>query len=392
MKPILAAVSVVLLSLPVQADDLGRAQAMIDRGLAFLKTTQRDDGGFLPPQAPPAIDALVLRAFVREQAYTTQTDFVGLGYANLLSKQLDDGGIYADLLANYNTAIAISSLVAADDPTFQPAIDRAVAYLRQLQWTTDTRPQYRGEGEQFTDQQVVKDPSDSFYGGFGYGGRSRGAGRPDLSNTHLSIEALRDAGVDPYDPAMQRALVFVSRLQNLSQTNDAAWAGDDGGFVYGPSHDRTGESMAGSYTDDEGIRRLRSYGSMTYAGLKSFIYAGLSRDDVRVQAAWDWITRHWTLDANPGMQNAGPENADDGLYYYYHTLAKALNVYDSPMIETPQGLIDWRDALLDKLESLQREDGSWAGDKRWMEDNPILVTAYVVLALQETRQDLLEHP
>jgi squalene-hopene/tetraprenyl-beta-curcumene cyclase len=391
MKSLFTALALAVFSTSLYADDLDRAQTMIDRGLAFLKSAQRDDGGFLPPQAPPAIDALVLRAFVQEEAYTSQTDFVERGYANLLSKQLEDGGIYADLLANYNTAIAISSLEAADDPDFRPAIDRALAYLRRLQWTTDTRPQYQGEGEQFADQQVVKEVTDSFYGGFGYGGRSRGPGRPDLSNTHLSIEAMRDAGVDPYDPAMQRALVFVSRLQNLRATNNASWAGDDGGFVYGPSHDRTGESMAGSYTDDDGIRRLRSYGSMTYAGLKSFIYAGLSREDVRVQAAWEWIGRNWTLDANPGMQNAGPENADDGLYYYYHTLARALNVYDSPVIETPGGAVDWRGELIDKLESLQRDDGSWAGDKRWMEDNPILVTAYVVLTLQETRQDLIEH-
>jgi squalene-hopene/tetraprenyl-beta-curcumene cyclase len=112
-----------------------------------------------------------------------------------------------------------------------------------------------------------------------------------------------------------------------------------------------------------------------------------------VRAAWDWITKNWTLDANPGMQHAGPENAKQGLYYYYHTLARALAVYDEPTITDAGGAThDWRVELIGKLASLQKPDGSWVGDKRWMEDNPVLTTSYVVLALQEAQRDLAEHP
>jgi len=49
---------------------------------------------------------------------------------------------------------------------------------------------------------------------------------------------------------------------------------------------------------------------------------------------------------------------------------------------------DWRAELVAKLASLQKPDGSWVGDKRWMEDDPILVTAYAVLALQQVKGDL----
>ena len=56
---------------------------------------------------------------------------------------------------------------------------------------------------------------------------------------------------------------------------------------------------------------------MTYAGLKSMIYAGLTADDPRVKAAYDYITKHYTLDENPGL-------GQQGLYYYYQTFAKAL--------------------------------------------------------------------
>ena len=93
------------------------------------------------------------------------------------------------------------------------------------------------------------------------------------------------------------------------------------------------------------------------------------------------------------MRLLGPESAQHGLYYYYHTLARALNAYDEPIVtDSRGGKHDWRVELVNKLASLQREDGSWVGDKRWMEENPVLVTAYVVLALQEVQADLKEHP
>jgi len=375
-----------------------RAQALIDRGIDYLKTQQKPDGGWQTEKDPPAITAIALRAIVLDEKYDAKTDFVARGYQKLLTFQVENGGIYKDLLANYNTSIAVSALAAADDPAFKAEMDKAVAYLKGLQWTPETRPEYVSKPderaqEESTGKQVVADDTDPFFGGWGYGGRSRGKGRPDLSNVSLALDALKDAGVKPTDPAFQNAIKFVSRLQNNSETNPAAWAGNDGGFVYSPADNRAGESMAGEYVDANGRRLLRSYGSMTYAGLKSFIYAGLTRDDPRVRSAFDWITQNWTLDENPGMKLNKPEMAQQGLYYYYHTLARALNAYDAPTIIAADGTShDWRLELLAKLESLQKPDGSWAGDKRWMEDNPVLVTSYCVMALHEVREDLKQHP
>lgn len=360
------------------------ARQAIDRGLDYLRAQQKPDGSWQGDKDPPAITALVLRAFVLDEKHPSKTDFVARGFDKLLSYQTDAGGIYKDLLANYNTAIAISALAAAKDPAFRPSIDRAVAYLKGLQWTPNMTS---AEG------QTVTGEDDPWFGGWGYGGRSRGGGRPDLSNASFAIDALRDAGLKPSDPAFQNALKFVTRLQNSSETNTAAWASDDGGFVYGPSDNKQGESMAGEYTDAAGRRLLRSYGSMTYAGLKSMIYAGLSKDDPRVRAAWRWISQNWTLDENPGMKLNKPDAAQYGLYYYYLTLARALNAYDQPIITTPEGTRhDWRVELIEKLSSLQKPDGSWSGDKRWMEDNPVLVTSYAVTALHEALADLKEHP
>jgi squalene-hopene/tetraprenyl-beta-curcumene cyclase len=176
-------------------------------------------------------------------------------------------------------------------------------------------------------------------------------------------------------------------LESKYNTTPFAAKVKDGGFYYTIADN--GASMAGK-TEDDG---LRSYGSMTYAGLKSMIYAGLSKDDPRVKAAVDWISKHWTLDENPAMREAGDQFAQNGLYYYYYTYAHALNAYDQPVITDAKGKQhDWRVELIDKLAGLQKEDGSFVGEKRWMEDNPALTTAYVVLALQEAQRDLKEHP
>lgn len=356
-----------------------KAQAAIDKGVAYLRSQQKPDGSWQSEAEPVGISALVLKAVVQDPKFNAQTDFIAKGYQKLLTYQLESGGIYKDLLANYNTAIAISALAAADAPQYKPAIDKAVAYLTDLQWTD--KIQGLPKGEQAVDE---KHPN---YGGWGYGRK----GRPDGSNVQLALDALHDAGLKPSDPAFQAALKFVSRMQNLSETNDQPWSGNDGGFVYTPA--AGGESFAGEYTAPDGRRMLRSYGSMTYAGLKSMIYAGLSKDDPRVKAAWQWIISNWTLGENPGMRLGNPENAQQGMYYYYHTLARALHAYDEPVIADAQGnKHDWRIELIEKLSTLQKPDGSWAGEKKWMEDNPILTTSYVVLALEEVQQDLKEHP
>lgn len=377
------------------ADEPGaKAQALIDKGLAYLKANQQPDGGWQSnDKMPLAFTAIALRTFVQDHNHTSKTDFVAKGFEKLLSHQMEDGGIYKDLLANYNTAIALSTLTAANDPAFQPAIDKAVAYLKRLQWTQDTKPEFAGKNEDNTGKQVVKGNDDPFFGGYGYGGRSRGPGRPDLSNTQLAIEALHSAGVKADDPVMQNALKFVTRCQNYSETNDQKWAGNDGGFAYGPSDDRNGESFAGSYTDDAGVRRLRSMGTMTYAGLKSMIYAGVSKDDPRVRAAWSWINNNFTLDAHAGMTALGEDKAKWGLFYYYMTVGKALDAFDQPIIKTPDGKqVDWRIALIDKAAELQAADGSWVGINKYMEDQPILVTAYTILSLQDALRDLKENP
>jgi squalene-hopene/tetraprenyl-beta-curcumene cyclase len=224
------------------------------------------------------------------------------------------------------------------------------------------------------DQSEGKGPDDPFYGGAGYGGRNN---RPDLSNTSYMIEALRETGLPADDPALQKALIFVSRCQNLdSESNDQPWAKlvNDGGFIYTPAFD--GQSMAG---EAEG-GGLRSYGGMTYAGLKSMIYAGLTPDDPRVEAALRYIRNHYTLEENPGL-------GQQGLYYYYHTFAKAMALLgQDTFVDAAGNTHDWRAELVAALAARQGDDGSWVNPvDRFMEGDPNLVTAYCILALDHAR-------
>jgi len=351
------------------------ATSTVDKGLDYLKKNQQPDYGWQGEVDPPGITALVLKGFMEDERYDADMPFLENGFNKLLSYQFSNGGIYKDALANYNTAIAISALAVSKEAEYKAPMAKAIAYLRSLQWSDKI------EGSPTA---ITVGPDNIKYGGFGYGK----AGRPDMSNTQWALEALKEAGVPPSDPAFTAAMKFASRCQNLSETNDQKWAGDDGGFVYVDTG-VAGSDPAGDYIGPDGRRMFHSYGSMTYAGLKSMIYAGVSKDDPRVKAAWGWIRNHFTVDENPGLAETGPQNTKGGLFYYYYTMAKALHAYGEPIIVDSQGQKhDWRAELTAKLNQLQAKEGSWVGQRKWMEDNPILVTSYCVLALEEIRKDL----
>lgn len=269
-----------------------------------------------------------------------------------------DGGVYApdSNLRNYETSVAVMCFAAADKAKYDKIIQEAIGFQKNIQWDD-------GEGH---------DRASTFYGGQGYGKHKR----PDMSNTSFFIDALKAAAEDKDSVAMQKALEFVSRTQNLTTEHNGmefaskATADDAGGFIYTPANN--GESKAGK-TPEGG---LRSYASMTYAGLKSFLYAGLDRNDIRVQAAMDWIKRHYDLSTNPGM-------GKQGLFYYYHVFAKALDAHGESLIEDKQGVKhNWRAELLAELAKQQNSDGSWTNQAdRWYEGDPNLVTSYSLLAL-----------
>lgn len=339
----------------------GKVETMLRRGAEFLISEQKSDGGW-GGLAGPGVAGLAGKAVLNAPGYGPEHPRVRRAVEYVLKAQRDDGGIYgaAGRWKNYETSVSLSLLSDVPRPEAKRAAETARQFLKDLQWD-------EGEGTSI---------DDVYYGGAGYGGGAR----PDLSNVNIMLDALRDSGLPPDDPAFQKALVFVQRCQMLGERNDQAFArgSTQGGMIYTPAHG--GESKAGTIEVD-GRKELRAYGTMTYAGFKSMIYAGLTEDDTRVRAALDWICANWTLDHNPNMPD---RRSREGLFYYYHTFARALAAFGHATITDKLGREhDWRMELITKLEALQRKDGSWINDKdRWMEGMPELTTAYAMLALE----------
>ncbi len=339
----------------------------IDKGLTWLEKSQ-DTNGFWSTADHPAMTALPLvalqgRPVGREQP--ADRDAVQRGYAYLMSCVRPDGAICRKELPSYNTSVSMMALLVGNRPEFLPAIVKARKFLIGLQ-------------ADFGEPGKMDTPFD---GGMGYGNSDR---RPDLSNTSLALEALyhskrylADKNVpDAGDLNWPAAIHFIQSCQNLPSQNPETWASDDpqnkGGFIYAP-----GRSMAGETNLPSGRVALRSYGTMSYAGLLSYVYADLKHDDPRVTAVMDWLRANYTLDENPAM---GPQ----GLYYYYHTMAKALTQYGADTLAIKDGQnIRWREPLALKLINLQHADGSWANENgRWFEKDPALVTAYCLITLE----------
>lgn len=336
-----------------------RVGAMVDRAVSFLETSRTEEGAF-SPQLGPAVTGLVATGLL-QQGRSINDPLVADAVAYVVGFAKPDGGVYADgsRYRNYETCIAIQCLKAAASAPgakedYADLLAGAEKFVKGQQWDED-------EGH---------DVTSTSYGGAGYGSHSR----PDLSNTAFLIDALHSLGRGADDPAMQKALAFVSRTQNLeSEHNTTEFAAkiNDGGFYYTPA--AGGTSQAGA---DDANGGLRSYGSMTYAGLKSMIYAGVGPDDPRVKAARKWLQQHYTLEENPGMGTSG-------LYYYYHTFAKALDAVGEPTFTDADGVEhDWRVELAAKLAEEQKPTGAWVNsNERWLESDPNLSTAYALLAL-----------
>jgi squalene-hopene/tetraprenyl-beta-curcumene cyclase len=377
MKPILAFLTLITVALaqdgPVLRDPKNlslrnEVQTAIDRGLAYLQSQQKPDGSWSNPDHP-ALTAMPIVAFQREPSgknLKAPPDFLRKGYDYLRTFAKPDGGIYGKGLSNYNTSVVLMALLSTGEPKDEPLIEAARKFIGGQQASNMAKPETNG--------------------GFGYGpvGTSPKRQHPDLDNTLITLEALRlyeklrpsAELASAKDLNWKAAADFVSRCQNLAVTNKEPWVseeqGNKGGFIYFP-----GFSNVGGFESAPGKTAWRSYGTMTYAGMLSLLYADVKRDDPRVQAALGWLKANYTLDENPGLQT-------QGLYYYYHLMTKGLAAAGVETLDLPDGRkVDWKREVALKLLNLQQGDGHWINDAgRWMESDAVLVTSYGVLALE----------
>ena len=344
-----------------------------DRGLSFLKAKQNSATGQWGDAEPVAFTGLAITSLLlapdRRPADALPPE-VEKGISFLMKNVQPDGGIYVKARANYNTSLALTALLLA------PSAEREAALLAARRFIIGQQNDFDEKGKQ----------DNPFDGGVGYGTpKPNNPAHADLSNTHFALEALYyaqslladkgDAGKGEPQLNYGAAIQFIQNCQNRPETNKASWvstdAKDAGGFIYSP-----GETRGGEVKTKDGRTALRSYGSISYAGMLSFIYAGLDKNDPRVKAVIQWVTENYTLDENPGL-------GAEGLYYYYHTMAKGLSIAGVDFLKTKDGkIIDWRVDLSRKLLNLQQGDGSWGNSAgRWMESDSTLTTAYMLMAL-----------
>lgn len=344
--------------------DAAKWNAVVAKAIKYLESTQDANGGWSTNKTP-GVTGIVVTGLLRTGKVSPADPVAerGLKFIEGLVNRKAGHIAGADpkvQLQNYVTSVNVMALAAANKADkYEAIIGDAVKFLKKLQWD-------EGEG---------KTPKDDFFGGAGYDSKSR----PDLSNTQVFLDALKAAGVSPDDPAYKKAMVFVSRCQNLKgESNDQPWAGavNDGSFIY------TAATGGVTKVTDEKLGPTDArpgYGSMTYAGIKSMIYAGIAKNDPRVTKAYEWIQKNYSVDGNAGMPDVRKEW---GLYYYYHTMAKSLDALGLDYVVDAKGAKhNWRADVLDALAKRQRPDGSWVGANNWMESDPNLVAGYALMAL-----------
>ena len=337
---------------PLSPQTRERLIASLDRGAAYLRQQRKADGTW---EDHPGITGLAAIALMKmpggDRAKTVAELNPTLDAITKLAKP--DGGIYDKMVPHYVTAISVMTLATAGRPQDKPLIEKARNFLAD-------RLLDEGEG-------VAR--SDKWYGGIGYGAPRPDGRQADIISVEYALRALKESDLPANHAAYEKAIVFLQRTQNNSETNDQSWAANDGGFVYLPGF---------TYHADGGTK---SYGSATYAGVLSYAWANVQKSDARVQAVLKWVRDNYTVDENPGL-------GQKTVYYYYMVLAKALQAVGDPVIVDSRGRSHvWREDLGRKLISLQHPEGYWVNEVPWeMQDNKVLVTAFTMAAIQAILQ------
>ncbi len=414
----------------------------IAAGTKFLLSLQQADGGIYDKALPSYNTAISLSALARLPRTPELAEHIRKAQDFIRALQYGEGAIEYDGLAESaqkvdrnhayyggvgygnrgrpdlsNLSFAIEAMAASGVPSDDPFFERAMVFLQRCQMLEEVN------GKPVNDMPYA---DGSTQGGFiyatavnkdtiGQGQSFAGevaeslSGPPGLS----AAVTLKQKGADGKQVTLKREDIIKRVQEAISASTDAAFTKTEFMVVLGPTGDgvsvnnfevRAGTTngtelrfaLAKAFSNDldgvgdikltpvsawKGISKLRAYGTMTYSGFKSYAYAGLKLDDPRVLAARKWITNNYTLAENPGM-------GTDGFYYYLMVFGRANHATGEAVIPVreSEGTIsprNWQRDLINRLAELQAEDGSFkAVDDRWMENDPVLITSYSLIALQ----------
>jgi squalene-hopene/tetraprenyl-beta-curcumene cyclase len=391
-----------ILFLAVKLESGGSKQILkntVARALTFLADEQRDDGAFnhfhLRDQASPAVTALVtwaLAVSVPEDADAASVEKDGLeaGIRAIKDWIKEDGALDTSNWdighRSYGNACAILALSAHDATGNQPEIQQLTRFLLANQ----------------VEEKHGYDPVDWRYGGFPYYESMESSQlRTDVSTLAFVVQALSAAKVDPSHPVWRRIGLWLDETQNYALLGETAAIRKkeapfrDGGFAFSPRNSK-------AESPPEEVAKLRifpSYGSATADGLRTLILVDGSATHKRALAALQWLARNYGFEGNPGLPLDGPTPWGQALFHYYnHSLARALcdarvariivKVEDAPN-KGDEIAHYWPAELIRELARRQLKDGSWKNRSPLMgEDDPIIATAFSLLALHAAGQTL----
>jgi hypothetical protein len=302
----------------------------------YLWAQQAEDGGFKSTtygllRSGQSLTPLVLGALLLVPKTTLHPPTGAVERAlDFIKKNTGAGGVD---YPNYAAALAVSAIVKARPSDWQRAISPMIEQLR---------------AQQFSETNGWK-PEDAPYGAWGMGGTVRhapDAGHVDLSMTRYVMEALKDAGVSPSDPAMSRALVYLERSQNA-----------DGGFYFSAVNLDTNKAGAADG------RLPSSYGTSTADGMLALRAAGVPDTDARIVHAIKWLKSHHQPDQAPGFEGARESWASALRYYYADVITRSVS---DLRVQLPP----------------QETDGSFRNSNNMVkEDDPLIATSFAVNVL-----------
>ena len=363
---------------PLPGPERKQLDDTFNNGLKWFVAKQMPDGAFpnLMDQSDVAFTAMgvLIIAEASEDVRKAHQSQLTAAVNYIIPKQQANGSIIdagkPPLFEVYKTSLALVAL-----KTVQPFVEKPVA--DRIDTVVKNATEYLAKS------QYGPESADKNFGGWGYN-EKEGIPNANLSTTAYAMDALHLSGLPRDSDVYKRAVEFLVKVQDSSEYNKFRAAENTGGFAYSPV-----ESKGGEKTTATGAKVLVPYGSMTYAGLKSFIYAYIDKNDPRVQAAYNWIKSNYTLDENPGLRtDAEPNLGKQGLFYYYHTFAKSLDAYGEKTLTTVDKKEHrWATELVEKIAAMQKPDGSWSNEvSRWWEDFAPLATSYSLMSLNICRQ------
>lgn len=203
-------------------------------------------------------------------------------------------------------------------------------------------------------------------------------------NTAIVVRTLSMLHSKTYVRRCTQAMAFlrsISQPQSSGSTGIRQWFSGHSTIGRPPSGPVTLSNATAPWLNDgnldpherPGDMRLKNYGSITYAQLKSMIYASLSPRDPRVARLSRWLREDRHIQINPAAHGA------PGLFYFSLVYARVMRAMEhAPAGNTIQS---WRSRLIHLMQRLRRPGGYWenTSSDRWLEGNRIMATTYAAL-------------